>query len=433
MIKRLKYSSFILLLIFISSTLFAKPILKDSLEAYNYWARRGIIEMVYANMQDYLTTVDTLKNSKEKTLTKVFFHTYIAKINLKDIKEIDDNYKSINRFLIDNKLNKARVLFQSLSDKQYKQIPLNDQFFSENLIPPNNKYWNLKIKDILKNYKIDLQTFQNKSANFDSEVRNQHLGFDKEIKANSDINLILILSFFVGGLFVGGFLFYLYTEFEIYSILKTEKKEYSQYLHSYQGKYHFKYLQIVAILKDRKDKKNEDIHNLKDEVSNLKKEISKNSSKYDGSDYKLNNSIREVELVEEKMQSNVIEFDIKSNVESIDVTNKKTKTNEIFFTIPENDGSFKITNGRNTKGVDCFYKIEVDKNRQKGKLHFISGDLDSRALDNIDYYLSPVCQIENITERAHARKIHMKESGNVLMSSDCWKIDINHKVKIKLI
>ena len=124
---------------------------------------------------------------------------------------------------------------------------------------------------------------------------------------------------------------------------------------------------------------------------------------------------------------------IEWNVESNGITNNNKTQTEIYFTIPENDGSFKTTNGKNVKGIDCFYKIELDKDVRKGKLHFISGDYDLRALDNIDYYLNPVCEIENISERKHSRKIKMVNPGTVLLSSDCWKIDIKNKVKIKLI
>jgi len=56
-----------------------------------------------------------------------------------------------------------------------------------------------------------------------------------------------------------------------------------------------------------------------------------------------------------------------------------------------------------------------------------------RALDNIDYYLNPVCDIINISERMNARKISVINSGIVLKIGASWKIEANNKVKIKLI
>jgi hypothetical protein len=106
---------------------------------------------------------------------------------------------------------------------------------------------------------------------------------------------------------------------------------------------------------------------------------------------------------------------------------------EIYFTIPEGDGSFKTVNARNGQDVDCFYKIVPDKSGQRGKLYFIPGDYDLRALDNIDYYLNPVCEIQNISDRAYARKISMTDPGSVIKRGDIWKIEENNKVKIKLV
>jgi len=42
------------------------PGVKDPTEAYNYWSKRGIIEVVYAFMNDYLITVTDSTLSKDK-------------------------------------------------------------------------------------------------------------------------------------------------------------------------------------------------------------------------------------------------------------------------------------------------------------------------------------------------------------------------------
>jgi ABC-type multidrug transport system ATPase subunit len=162
---------------------------------------------------------------------------------------------------------------------------------------------------------------------------------------------------------------------------------------------------------------NEKIRQLHEELEKLKDRIGLKES---------GNVIKSetIESIEEESPVNVIELKVEPE--------EKTQY-EFFFTIPENDGSFKAINAKHAKEVESYYKIEMDNNNQTGKLHFISGEYDLRALDNIDYYLNPVCEIDNITERTHARKIIMLNPGTVLLSGDCWKIDVNNKVKIRLI
>ena len=109
---------------------------------------------------------------------------------------------------------------------------------------------------------------------------------------------------------------------------------------------------------------------------------------------------------------------------SINLSNKNLDGS----TIPS--GLIKL---KNVKELDCFYKIEIDKNNQKGKLFFISSEFDSRALDNIDYYLNPVCEIENISDRTHAKKINVVDFGTVVLNGDTWKIESTKKLKIRLI
>ena len=49
-----------IILLGIVQTTFAHPEFKDDNEVYNYWAKRGIIEAIYAYMQDYKSTVGAI-------------------------------------------------------------------------------------------------------------------------------------------------------------------------------------------------------------------------------------------------------------------------------------------------------------------------------------------------------------------------------------
>ena len=55
-----KIISLMIILLGIVQTTFAHPEFKDDNEVYNYWAKRGIIEAIYAYMQDYKSTVGAI-------------------------------------------------------------------------------------------------------------------------------------------------------------------------------------------------------------------------------------------------------------------------------------------------------------------------------------------------------------------------------------
>jgi hypothetical protein len=236
----------------------------------------------------------------------------------------------------------------------------------------------------------------------------------------------------LAGIIIGGSSIYLYSRFKIYSILATEKNKYLDRIkqHNIRNEFierFFKYVELVRVLKKSKDekkidiyKKNEEIGQLRTQIENLKtkKEQREEGIKYQGK----NETVRHM-FSREKLNEQII------NTTSAEAK----KTMEFFFTIPENDGSFKTSNARKVKEIDCFYKIEPDKSGQKGRLSYLSGDYDLRALDNIDYYLNPVCEIENIPERTNARNILMTCPGTVIKRGEDWIVDEKNKIKIRLL
>jgi hypothetical protein len=235
---------------------------------------------------------------------------------------------------------------------------------------------------------------------------------------------------FLLGLITGALIIYLYSRSKIYSILATEKHKYLDDLKKDTRQNPllrecFKYIGIVAILKHSKDEKKKDIDNCTKEIVQLKKQNEKlteeNEQKEKAFTY---------QRITSDNQASSIDHSDKQHGKQARMNNNQS---EIFFTIPESDGSFRIINARNYKEIDCFYKISIDESGQRGKLHFISGEYDLRALDNIDYYLNPVCEIQNITDRTFAKSIVMINAGYVIKRGDYWKIDGNNKVKIKLV
>jgi len=234
---------------------------------------------------------------------------------------------------------------------------------------------------------------------------------------------------FLAGFIAGGLLIFQYSRSRIYSILTNEKYKYLDHLKQETGqnllvRKLFRYVGIVELLKQSKDAKKKELDVYSKEIIQLRRQ---------------NDQLRKENDEKEKIitDQNSTAYNLVSSGNHFDGEQRrsyaKTENAEIFFTIPEGDGSFKTVNAKNSQDVECFYRVIPDKGGQKGMLYFISGDYDLRALDNIDYYLNPVCEIQNISDRSFARKIIMTDPGSVIKRGDIWKIEENNKVKIKLV
>lgn len=236
------------------------------------------------------------------------------------------------------------------------------------------------------------------------------------------------------GFIAGALLIYLFTRAKIFSILSNEKRKYIKDLKNdseqtlFVRKF-FSYVGVVAMLKKSKDEKSEIILKKNLEVRALKERNEDLRAEYAQKEKALKN--RQV-ISESPVLPGVppVSQHASQPVRPEPVPPVKT---EIFFTIPESDGTFKSVNAKSVQEIDCYYKIEPDKSGQYGRLYFIPGNYDMRALDNIDYYLNPVCEIQNIINRTNARKIVMTASGVVVRRGDHWKVEENNKVKIKLV
>ncbi len=258
-----------------------------------------------------------------------------------------------------------------------------------------------------------------------------------ELNDSQNENYILEISIcvllFICGIIIGALLVYFYTRKHIYSILSDEKSTYIKELNQEDYSFVFKYIGLVYILYSSKN-------DYKSKFVNLQQKFKEVQGKTNGEQIKSQNSNRksdlDIGLKESKLANDdiVVEQEyVPNNVIEWKVDQEMIQTNILYFSIPEVDGSFKIVNGKTVKELDCFYKIEIDKNNQKGKLFFISSTFDSRALDDIDHYLNPVCEIENISDRTHAKKINVVDFGTVVLNGDTWKIESNKKLKIRLI
>jgi hypothetical protein len=110
---------------------------------------------------------------------------------------------------------------------------------------------------------------------------------------------------------------------------------------------------------------------------------------------------------------------------------QRSARSSFYFGLPDNEGNFSVENGVTAPDERKIYRIVTDREGETGELHFISGQSDLKAIDNIDYYLIPVCEVENIRDRNSATRIFQKEPGKVVRISGKWVTD--RKIKIKLI
>lgn len=242
-------------------------------------------------------------------------------------------------------------------------------------------------------------------------------------KIGSVLFVIIILISFLAG----GFLVFIISEKAILSMLTKEKEYYIREL-KLNRKWHFPYyLSLVKFLKNRKEHYKSELegaglHTLRGEIDKLEQQIEKLSSENEELRKKLS------------IDNSVIEENIRSiDKPEYDPTTEVKTGQTIYFTIPESDGKFKDTNSKSHNDGNSFYRIEFENNSNTGQLFYISGALDKRAIESIDFYLIPVCEIENITNRKNAFRIELIQPGTVYMKNDCWVIDPEKKVKIKFV
>ncbi len=105
---------------------------------------------------------------------------------------------------------------------------------------------------------------------------------------------------------------------------------------------------------------------------------------------------------------------------------------KLYFSMPESDGSFQLSNGESSNDGKKYFRIEFEDSSTKGELYYLSGDRDQRAINRLESYLKPVCEIENITNSSSATKIEVIQAGKVSLMNDSWVIDPENKIKIKL-
>ncbi len=425
--------------------LFAQKDLTDTAKTYEYWTKRGVIEIVYAYMNDYITTVtdsslpkEKIKDcTKEKNGLNEYEKKFITPLEKIVIEELSSKLDEVSSFLKNNNWSGAeKNVLQPLLIYLREKNKLDNDFFStlkpagnekSTVIPGySNKMinWNRTVSRIISDYNEDLKKLkpklkeeETKSGTSNPTIAPVSGGASNQAVAEGQNWKFVLLIGFLSFL-IGMFITFFIIKSRIYYLLDDDKDTYKNSVQ--RGL--FSFLSMVSLLKKRKDEYKNRVTELLNKIEKLeKKPKSENDTT---SKTNIDNVDNEQLAVNTDDSTKSIEWII-----SKEAGNKSI----YYFSIPENDGRFIIEKGEQTNDGSKYYKIVSKTSSDEDDLFYISGTQDKRAINRLDSYLKPVCDIDNIINAENASKIEVLKNGKVIKIADSWVIDTNHKVKIKLV
>ena len=424
--------------------LFAQKDLTDTAKTYEYWSKRGVIEVVYAYMNDYIITVtdsslpkEKIKDcTKEKNGLNEYEKKFITPLEKIEIEELSSKLNEVSSFLKNNNWSGAeKNVFQPLFKNLTNNMSLNEDFFkttkpiggkSTDIPGYSNEMinWNKTVSRILSDYKDDLKKLKPEPEEEDTNSGTSDPTIDpvsggasnQAVAEGQNWKFVLLIGFL--SFLIGMFITFFIIKSRIYYLLDDDKETYKNSVQ--RGL--FSFLSMISLLKKRKDDYKNRVSELLNKIEKLeKKPKSENDTT---SKTNIDNVENEQLAVNTDDSSKSIEW----------VISKEAGNNSIsYFSIPENDGRFIIEKGEQANDGSKYYKIVNRTSSDEGDLFYISGTQDKRAINRLDSYLKPVCDIDNIINAENASKIEVLKNGKVIKIADSWVIDTNHKVKIKLV
>ena len=107
----------------------------------------------------------------------------------------------------------------------------------------------------------------------------------------------------------------------------------------------------------------------------------------------------------------------------------ENKTEIRFFSIPSKNGTFPEEKASQEENDNTWYKIEYQKKSFQGKIFYLAGKADKRALNQIDLFLKPACDLEN-PGLTNPQKIQVLKPGKVELKDGNWVV--GEKIKLRL-
>src|SRR5690606_38131713 len=138
------------------------------------------------------------------------------------------------------------------------------------------------------------------------------------------------------------------------------------------------YLNLIEVLKDRKDQYKDDRDNrnflIFQEIRNLKLKIEELEAEK-GELFNRLTSISKGRVLNTEKEELLTETE--------KFTNEPPSSSQIlFFSIPERDGTFKVSKGVKINDGSVLYRIEYEESNDFGKVYYIPGDFDRKAINN---------------------------------------------------
>ncbi|WP_149277654.1 hypothetical protein [Pareuzebyella sediminis] len=435
-----KYFFSIILFLLLANSLLAQSKQKDSLNPYDYWAQRGIIQAVYAYMEDY----KTIESKKSKDLSREeiegmnsYKENYIKQIKEDSLPDIE----ALSGFLKKNNWGKTENnIFQPLYQKFKASDSLNFSFFEVEAIKNISEYinYNNVQREIIEQYKTLLAEPSESETEASQEMVVQEESLNERYQENQEsiqppdrnsTGPLFYILVFIAGLLIGGWIVFFISKQKIYSILQDEKFKYLNDLKDEGESFFFKYLGMVYILKKSKDshKKSEKalIENNKVLTSQIR-DLKSQKVKIQDSEFRLSQKAKDQETIKQEIDEAPISIELEPRAP------EKQKT-RLFFSMPDGDGRFNNHNAKSVNDGKNFYRIDFMESADHGDLFFLSSEKDKRAIHRLESFLKPVCDIENLSDAESSSRIDLISPGKVNLENDNWVIDPEKKVTIKLV
>jgi hypothetical protein len=424
---------------------FAQKDLEDSGKIYEYWSKRGVIEVVYAYMNDYIITVSDsalpkgkiLNCTSEKNGLEEFERQFITSLETIEKEELSSKLDAVSSFLKNNNwVSAEKNVLQPLLINLKDGKKLDKDFFkilkpfsreqSINIPGYTNKMlnWNKTVIRIIKNYSDDLEKLPSPPTDGggmpDPPGPSKDpggVGYPSPVEPLvQNWRFALLIAFF--SFLIGVSTTFFIIKSRIYYFFGDDKLPYKDRV---QGSV-IPFLSMISLLKKRKDYYKAESSALTEKIDQFKKELQSEKD----------NKSKNIIVVDVKDPSIVVPTDPYITTDGSEV--KETgNISTLYFSIPENDGRFNIEKGEQTNDGSKNYKIVSKNSSDEGDLIYISSTRDKRAINRLDSYLKPVCDIDNISNAESASKIEVIKNGKVIKIAGNWVIDTNHKVKIKLV
>lgn len=387
-------------------SVFSQPTFKDSTEVYRYWAKRAIIEVVYAYMQNWASTSPSNQGYLESI--QLYRQVFIENIDGKNLKEINGKFSELSKFLIDNNWEETeRKLLAPLDSSLKINKPLTVDFFS---ISENLDTLHLQTaRKAIRSYDSTLAKLTivpNKLPRPDTSHKQLFLSRLYRLAGMALVQFIVI---FLAGILVGFLIANFFIAGRINAFLNHESSDFNSEFSETSDK-SIALLNVLSLLQFYRDRRD----HYKGKVQKLEREL----------------SIKRYDLLKEKQYAISIPSVGPREIQPVVTSIAEEKTTKAYFTIPSPDGTFNVSIGKDAQETISMYCIETS-NKTEPVGFFISGAFDKRAIENLDYYLMPVCDIQNVNDRQHAMKIVMIEPGLFYQSGDVWKVI--KKIKVKLV